>query len=145
MPLIEIPVGDATAEAWLSAPPATDGPAPGVLLYIDAFGLRPRIEDMAAEIASWGYVVLAPNVFYRDGSVEEVAPTGDLSTPEGREAFWKVAGPRIGHLSADLAVKDNAAYLETLQALPGVTPATTWVPNSFMARLWHAPSRPVMP
>ena len=54
---------------------------PGVLFYIDAIGLRPQIEKMADRIASWGYVVLAPNVFYRDGSAAELAPKEDLREP----------------------------------------------------------------
>ena len=94
---------------------------------MDAFGLRPRIQEMAEEIASWGYVVMAPNVFYRDGSVAEVAPQGDLTTPAGREAFFTVAGPRIGHLTSELAVRDNDAYLATLRSLPEVTPGPVGV------------------
>ncbi len=118
--MLTIPTADGVAEAIVAPPPSGHGP--GVLFFMDAFGLRPRIAEMAAEIASWGYVVLAPNVFYRDGSVDEVAPDGDLSTPEAREAFWRVAGPRIGHLTADLAVADNATYLAALRGLPGVKP-----------------------
>ncbi len=117
--MLTIPTADGVAEAIVATPPSGHGP--GVLFFMDAFGLRPRIEEMAGEIASWGYVVLAPNVFYRDGSVEEVSPHGDLSTPEGRGAFWQVAGPRIGHLTSDLAVADNATYLAALRSLPGVT------------------------
>ncbi|HEY3339461.1 MAG TPA: dienelactone hydrolase family protein [Propionicimonas sp.] len=123
--MLTIPTADGVAEAIVATPPSGHGP--GVLFFMDAFGLRPRIAEMAAEIASWGYVVLAPNVFYRDGSVADVAPRGDLSTPEGREAFWQVAGPRIGHLNADLAVADNATYLETLRELPEVTPGPVGV------------------
>jgi carboxymethylenebutenolidase len=43
------------------------------LFYVDAYGLRPQIEQMIERIAGWGYTVLAPNVFYRDGSVAELA------------------------------------------------------------------------
>ena len=65
-------------------------------MFMDAFGLRPRIDQIAAEVASWGYMVLAPNVFHRDGTADELAPTGDLTTPEGMYAFFQQAGPRIG-------------------------------------------------
>ena len=61
---IELQAADGTAEAYLTGHPGD----PGVLFYIDAIGLRPQIETMADRIASWGYVVLAPNVFYRDGT-----------------------------------------------------------------------------
>jgi carboxymethylenebutenolidase len=123
--MISIPTADGAAEAFVATPASGDGP--GVLFFMDAFGLRPRIEEMAREIASWGYVVLAPNVFYREGTVAELAPQGDLLTPEGREAFWRVAGPRIGHLTADLAVADNTSYLEALRTLPVVRPGPVGV------------------
>ena len=55
---LEIGTPDGPAEAYLARP--DDDGHPGVLLYVDAIGLRPRIEEMADRIASWGYVVLAP-------------------------------------------------------------------------------------
>ncbi len=118
--MISISTNDGVAEAIVATPPG--GTGPGVLFFMDAFGLRPRIQEMVEEIASWGYVVLAPNVFYRDGTVDEVAPHGDLRTQEGRETFFAVAGPRIGHLTSDLALQDNAAYLSALRSLPEVSP-----------------------
>ena len=123
--MLSISTTDGVAEAIVATPPGGSGP--GVLFFMDAFGLRPRIREMAEQIASWGYVVLAPNVFYRDGTVSEVAPQGDLTSPEGREAFFQVAGPRIGHLTSDLAVKDNDAYLAALRSQPGVTPGPVGV------------------
>ena len=63
--MLSLPVPDGSAEAALSAP--DDAAAyPGVLLLMDALGLRPRLIDIAETIASWGYVVLAPNAFYRN-------------------------------------------------------------------------------
>jgi carboxymethylenebutenolidase len=49
---IEIPVPDGTAEADLAGP--SDRSAPGVLLYMDAIGLRPQIQQMVDRIARWG-------------------------------------------------------------------------------------------
>ena len=70
----------------------------------------PNIDQIAREVASWGYMVLAPNVFHRDGTADELAPTGDLTTPEGMYAFFQQAGPRIGHLTTELALADIAAW-----------------------------------
>ena len=119
MDLIDIPAADGTAEAYVARPES--GTGPGVLFFMDAIGLRPRIAEMADRIASWGYVVLAPNVFYRSGDVEAVGPHANLREPGEREAFFKEAMPRIGALTPDLAVPDIAAYVDALRGLDGVT------------------------
>lgn len=119
MNLIEIPAADGSAEAYVGRPESGSGP--GVLFIMDAIGLRPRIAEMVDRIAGWGYVVLAPNVFYRDGSVDEVRPHADLTQPGEREAFFGEAMPRVGRLTSDKAVPDIAAYLEALRGLEGVT------------------------
>ncbi len=88
--MLTITTTDGVAEAIVASPP--DGRGPGVLFFMDAFGLRPRIQEMAEEIAGWGYVVLAPNVFYRDGTVAELASQVDLSTPSGRDSHRRAVG-----------------------------------------------------
>lgn len=117
---IEIPAADGTAEAIVARPTTGEGPFPGVIFYMDAFGLRPRIQEMAQRIADWGYVVLAPNVFYREGTATELAPAGDMSTPEGREAAGAAAFPRVGRLTSDKAVPDIDAWVRDLRELDGV-------------------------
>ena len=88
---------------------------------MDAIGLRPQIAEMCQRIADWGYVVLAPNVFHREGSVEDLAPKVDLTEPGEREAFFEKAMPRVRALTADLAEQDVPAYLAALRGLAGVT------------------------
>jgi len=114
---IEIPAGDGTAEAYLSRPAGT--PKGGVLFFMDAIGIRPRIAEMTDEIASWGYLVLAPNVFYRDTDVETLRPKGDLRVAEEREKFFQTSGimQYMGNLTAERAAADTAAYVAKLQEL----------------------------
>ena len=57
---IDVRTPDGVADAYLSG--QDEARNPGVLLLMDAFGLRPVIEEMADRIAQRGYVVLAPNV-----------------------------------------------------------------------------------
>ena len=134
--LIEIPAADGTAEALVARPSTGTGPFPGVILYMDAFGLRPRIQDMAQRIADWGYVVLAPNVFYREGTAAELAPDLDMTTPEGREAAGAAAFPRVGRLTTDKALPDIDAWLDALGRLDGVAPGPIGVTGYCMgARL----------
>ena len=116
---IELQAGAGAAEAYLSGKPGH----PGVLFYVDAIGLRPQIEGMADRIASWGYVVLAPNVFYRDGTAEELAPKQDLREPGAREEFFASGvGDRVHGYTPDRSAPDAEAWLRTLREHAGAGP-----------------------
>jgi carboxymethylenebutenolidase len=116
---ITLDTGSGTAEAYLTG----DAGDPGVLLFIDAIGLRPQIEEMADRIASWGYVVLAPNVFYRDGTAAELAPKTDLREPRAREEFFAsgVMG-RVQGYTPDRSRADADAWVRTLLEHAGPGP-----------------------
>ncbi|WP_211349003.1 dienelactone hydrolase family protein [Nocardioides litoris] len=116
--LVTLSAPDVSAEAYVARP--DDGGAAGVLFCMDAIGLRPRIAEMCERIASWGYVVLAPNLFYREGSAAALAPTADLREPGAREEFFAEAMPRVGRLTSDQVLPDVAAYLDALRGLEGV-------------------------
>lgn len=140
--MLSIEVADGTAEAIVSLP--TQGRGPGVLLFMDAFGLRPRIKEIADRIASWGYVVLAPNLFHREGTVDELmAPM--VSTPEESQALWAQVAPRVGRLVADVALPDIDAYVAGLRALPEVTDGPLGTVGFCMGgrlAVWTATSHP---
>ena len=116
---IEIDLADGSAEAYVARPDG-GGEHPGVLFFIDAIGLRPQIAEMVQRIADWGYVVLAPNVLWRSGRAEEIAPEADLREPGEREKFFAAAMPRVRALTAELAEADIPVYLATLRGLDGV-------------------------
>jgi carboxymethylenebutenolidase len=119
---IELQATDGVAEAYLTGNPGD----PGVLFYIDAIGLRPQIEQMADRIASWGYVVLAPNVFYRDGSADELAPRRDLREPDARDEFFASGvGDRVQGYTPDRSTPDAEAWLGTLREHAGEGPIGT--------------------
>jgi carboxymethylenebutenolidase len=108
---IDIATPEGVADAYLSRP---DGERhPGVLLLMDAFGLRPQIETMAERIASHGFVVLAPNLFYRAGRSPVVDLDG-LGDPEQRGKIFAKVMPLAGQLTAARIAADGAAYLQTL-------------------------------
>jgi carboxymethylenebutenolidase len=115
---VEITTPDGVANAHLARP--DDGPHPGVLFIADAFGLRPAIDDMAGRIAAAGYVVLAPNVFYRAGRAPVDRLTGPRDPDHYAAAFRSVL-PLIEQLTPARVASDGAAYLEYLgmAASPG--------------------------
>ena len=109
---IDIPTADGVADAILITP-VEGGPHPGVLLYMDAFGLRPRLEAMAGQLAGQGYAVLVPNVFYRSGRAP-VVELGDLTVQETRSAAFEKLSPVMQALTPDRAMRDADAYLAFL-------------------------------
>lgn len=48
--------------------PVGSNRCPAVLLLMEAFGLTAHIRDVAVRIAQAGYVVLAPDLYYREGA-----------------------------------------------------------------------------
>jgi carboxymethylenebutenolidase len=110
--MIDIETPDGVADAYLTRP--EDGARhPGVLFLMDAYGLRPRIEEMADRIAGRGYAVLAPNVFYRAGR-SPVIPFPDMSDESARGDFFKHVRPLMEELTPERIAADGAAYLDEL-------------------------------
>ena len=109
---VDIRTPDGVADAYLTRPD-DDERHPGVLLIMDAFGLRPRIEEIADRIAAHGYAVLAPNVFYRAGRAP-VLPFPDMSEEGARGEFMKAVRPLMNVLTPERIAADGAAYLDEL-------------------------------
>lgn len=109
---VNVRTADGEADAYLARPEGNRS-HPGVLFMMDAYGLRPRIEAMAARIAAEGYVVLAPNVFYRAGR-SPIPELPDLSDPDSRASFWQGLRPMIEALTPEAVAADGGAYLDHL-------------------------------
>ncbi|MDY7084741.1 MAG: dienelactone hydrolase family protein [Actinomycetota bacterium] len=109
---VQISTADGTADAYLVKPDG-DGSYPGVLFFMDAFGLRPRIAEMAGRIAERGFTVLAPNILYRGGPSPLVSPE-ELADNEKRGAAFGRLMPMIQALTADRVAADTASYLDFL-------------------------------
>ncbi|MGW9043664.1 dienelactone hydrolase family protein [Streptomyces lydicus] len=113
---LDLSTPDGVADAFLAHP--DDGrPHPGVLLYMDAFGLRPSLEEMAKRLAGHGYTVLTPNVLYRAGRAPLVDLPDFIDRPQVPEIIEQLF-PLIRALTPELAMRDAGAYLDWLAASP---------------------------
>lgn len=121
---LDLDLSDGSTVDVIVARPTGDGPWPGVLVWMDAFGLRPRLEDMAARIAAEGFVVLVPNLYRRAGRAP-VTPLRDLTTEEGRSAAFEELGPLMKSLTPDLVAHDASAYVDALRDLGATGPLGT--------------------
>ena len=126
----EITTEDGVADAYRARPDAA--PRGSVLLIMDAYGLRPQIEAMANRIAERGYVVLAPNVFYRAGP-SPVRPGMD---------FQQIR-PLMAELTPERLAADGAAYLDHLAAVgsPGPVAITGYCMGGRLG-WWIAAAQP---
>ncbi|NHA68834.1 dienelactone hydrolase family protein [Phycicoccus flavus] len=121
---VETPAGAMPAHLWL---PST-GRGPGVLLLQEIFGVSPYIRRRAEDLAALGYVVLAPEVFWRIG-ISEIA-NGPSMLEEAMAA--------LGRLDWDAAVADSTLALEALRARPEVANGTGVVGFCFGGGLGYA-------
>jgi carboxymethylenebutenolidase len=64
------------------------GPWPVVLVFIDAFGVRPSMAELSARIAKGGYLVALPDLFYRVGSPYDVLAPGLPHEPKSFDTVW---------------------------------------------------------
>lgn len=109
---VTISTHDGQADAYLTRP-GDGGRHRGVLFLMDAFGLRPQIEQMCGRIAQRGYAVLAPNLFYRAGRAP-VLPFPDMGEEGARARFMEGVRPLMDQLTPGRVAADGAAFLDEL-------------------------------
>ncbi len=117
---VEIKTPDGTCDAAFIHP--TTGAHPGVLIWSDAFGLRPATREIGKRIAAEGYSVLVPNPFYRvaKAPVFQDASKFNFQDPTDRAKL----GPLMGSINAPgAAEKDAVAFIAWLDATKEVNKA----------------------
>ncbi|MFY1831888.1 dienelactone hydrolase family protein [Myxococcus fulvus] len=112
---IDLDTPDGTMDTKLFQPEGR-GPWPAVLLLTDAMGIRPAFEHAAQRLADAGYVVLLPNVFYREGRASTLDLTGSFADEPFRTRIMAL----VGSLTPERIRRDGAAELDFLAQLPQV-------------------------
>jgi carboxymethylenebutenolidase len=107
---VEIPTKAGAVDTFLCRP-ERGGPCPAVIFYMDAPGIREELRDMARRLATVGYYVLLPNMYYR--RTREELPPGSLvpDSPE-RARMWEL----MQSLSNRLVVEDTEGLLAFIDA-----------------------------
>ena len=93
--------------------PERDGPYPVVLFYMDAGGYREELRDMARRLASAGYYVMLPNLFYRSGVVD----LGPVET-DPKSAWFQQVQVYVHALSVEGLMADTDAWLSYVDTQP---------------------------
>lgn len=110
---LSAPDGDFTAYLAFPEDPASGSTRPGIVLLQEIFGVNANIRGVAERFAAQGFIVVAPDLFWRQEPRVELDP----GNPEDR--------PRAGRLMAGLdqtaAVRDALVAAEYLRSLPNCT------------------------
>jgi carboxymethylenebutenolidase len=114
-----VTTADGSAPVRLFTPDG-QGPWPGAVMIPDAGGTRQTFNDMAARLADFGYAVLLPDVYYRQGDWEPF----DMATAFSDSAQRKRLMSFIGSIGPDDWASDANAYFDYLAARPEVRGST---------------------
>jgi carboxymethylenebutenolidase len=96
--------------------PQGQGRWPAVIMFVDAFGLRPAMRDMAKRLAADGYTVLVPNPYYRLTKAPGIEPGFDFANPADRAKLETLRAP----ITSDAVMQDAAAYVKFLDSQASV-------------------------
>ena len=115
---VSIRTQDGECPAYVFTPSGSDR-SPAVIFYMDGLGIRPTTLEMGQRLASHGYVVLVPDLFYRAGRYDPLDPKEVFASGDVRAA--------IGHLISSTdnrrAGQDTEAFLAYLDSRDDVAGA----------------------
>jgi carboxymethylenebutenolidase len=103
---VEVPTKDGAVTTFI-VHPEREGPHPVVLFFMDAPAIREELRDMARRIASVGYYVMLPNLYYRRG-VMELKDLPPLAEDKARERMFEL----MTSLTIPLVMDDADALLD---------------------------------
>lgn len=86
--------------------PDRGGPHPVILFYMDAPAIREELRDMARRLASCGYYVMLPNLYYREGVLEIWPIPADPESPDRKRMM-----SLMNSLSIEKVMRDTEALL----------------------------------
>jgi carboxymethylenebutenolidase len=112
---VSVKTPSGTCDAALVLPQGS-GRWPAVILFPDAFGLRPTMRAMAKRLALDGYTVLVPNPYYRSTKAPGIGPDFDFGSPTDRAKLDALRAP----LTSDAVMQDAGAYVAFLDSHAGV-------------------------
>jgi carboxymethylenebutenolidase len=114
---LDIATADGAMESFICRP-ERGGPFPAVLMLMDAPGIREELRDMARRLATIGYYVVLPNLYYRAGRDSVFGPgvltMGDPERDRMRAIRTRMTIPPV--------MEDVGAMLRFLDIQPEAKP-----------------------
>jgi carboxymethylenebutenolidase len=108
----QIRTRDGLCPTSVFTPSQPTAPRPAVIFYMDGLAIRPSLEAMAQRIADEGFLVLLPDLFYRNGAYGPFDPKAVFAGN-----FREILGPFFLSTDARKAgVDDTEAFIAYLDA-----------------------------
>ena len=148
---IDVTTDDGTMTTFIFHP-EHGGPHPVVLYLMDAPSIRPALKDMASRLATSGYYVMLPYLYYRGGpyrefnsSDEDMHARQDLMTTITPTNIVGDAEALLAHALSDPAARDGAVgaigfcmsgglALSVARALPDRVAAAASIHGAWLVR-----------
>lgn len=108
---IEITTSDGQCPCHVFRPAQVHPASPAVLVYMDGFGIRPAMLEIGARLATHGYFVLLPDLYYRFGPYAPMDPRHVLADAQARRHLTEKFLP---HATAANVMSDTRAFLDYL-------------------------------
>jgi len=112
---VNIKTADGLCDCYTYGAPG-DAPAPAVIFYMDGLGIRPELRAMAQRLASNGYFVLLPNLYYRAGEYPPIKVATMLTDESERNRMLAL----VQSVTNAGTVTDTTAFLDFLGTEPRV-------------------------
>ena len=138
---IVIAAAEGDCRSWVFTPDEGAGPWPAVIFYMDALAIRPALLEMAQRLSNGGYVVLLPDLFYRNGPYDEMVPAEVFATGDPRSVF----GPLMASTDGQRAAADTTGFLSYLDSRTDVAGTAVGCTGYCMGggiALWAAATHP---
>lgn len=107
---VDLRTEDGPLDVYAFRPEPGEPPWPAVILYMDAFGIRPNLDAMAQRLASGGYFVVVPNLYHRSGAFAPFDPRQVAVDGPERNRFKAM----IGSIDSAKVMRDTAAVINWL-------------------------------
>src|SRR5437870_9722563 len=122
--LVEIPTPAGLMETFVTHP-EQDGPFPPVIIYMDIWGVREELFEIARRVGTVGYYCMVPDLYYRQGRIRnewrndknEMISMHRLDPERQRQALIP-----LEKLSNRMVIEDTGALLDFLDRGEPVRP-----------------------
>jgi len=113
---VDVQTPDGKADAHFVHPASRE--YPGVLIWPDAFGLRPAMKQIGRRLAESGYAVLVVNPYYRIGRAPLPLEGSDFNDEKTHNEMMSM----MASLTPERQATDATAFVDYLGAQPAVDP-----------------------